>query len=69
MIKSMTGYGRGQAEVGDLSFAVEIKAVNHRYGDVNIRSPRLLSPLETNIKKQVSAEAVQGFGSTVGVDH
>ena len=60
MIKSMTGYGCGQAAVGDLSFSVEIKAVNHRYGDVNIRSPRLLSPLETNIKKQVSAELKRG---------
>ena len=53
MIKSMTGYGCGQAEVEGISFSVEIKAVNHRYGDVNIRSPRLLAPLEGEIKKQV----------------
>ena len=60
MIKSMTGYGRGHAEVEGLSFAVEIKAVNHRYGDVNIRSPRLLAPLESEIKKQVSAVLKRG---------
>ena len=53
MIKSMTGFGRGQAQVDGLSFTVEIKAVNHRYGDVNIKSPRLLVPLESKIKKQV----------------
>ncbi|MEA3363330.1 MAG: YicC/YloC family endoribonuclease [Thermodesulfobacteriota bacterium] len=60
MIKSMTGYGRGQAEIGGLSFSVEIKAVNHRYGDVNIKSPRLLAPLEGDIKKQVSAVLKRG---------
>ncbi len=60
MIKSMTGYGRGQAEIDGLSFSVEIKAVNHRYGDVNIKSPRLLAPLENEIKKQVSAVLKRG---------
>ncbi|SEA65430.1 TIGR00255 family protein [Desulfuromusa kysingii] len=60
MIKSMTGYGRGHAQIDGLSFSVEIKAVNHRYGDVNIKSPRLLSPLETEIKKQVLAVLKRG---------
>jgi len=53
MIKSMTGYGRGQAEIDSLSFVVEIKTVNHRYADVKIKAPRLLAPLENEIKKQV----------------
>ena len=60
MIKSMTGYGRGQAEVDGLSFSVEIKAVNHRYGDVNVKSPRLLAPLESEIKKLVMAVLKRG---------
>ncbi len=60
MIKSMTGYGRGQAQVDGLSFSVEIKAVNHRYGDINIKAPRLLLPLETRIKKQVSGVLKRG---------
>jgi uncharacterized protein (TIGR00255 family) len=60
MIKSMTGYGRGQAQVDGLSFSVEIRAVNHRYGDVNIKAPRLLMPLESQIKKQVSAVLKRG---------
>jgi uncharacterized protein (TIGR00255 family) len=50
----MTGYGRGQAQIDGLSFAVEIKAVNHRYGDISVRAPRLLAPLEVEIKKQVA---------------
>ncbi len=60
MIKSMTGYGRGQAKVDGLSFSVEIKAVNHRYCDINIKSPRLLAPLESEIKKQVSSVLRRG---------
>ncbi|MDA3904118.1 MAG: YicC family protein [Desulfuromusa sp.] len=60
MIKSMTGYGRGQAQVDGLSFSVEIKSVNHRYGDVNIKSPRLLASLEGEIKKQVLAILKRG---------
>jgi len=60
MIKSMTGYGRGQANVDGLSFSVEIRTVNHRYGDVTIKAPRLLMPLEGQIKKVVSAVLKRG---------
>jgi uncharacterized protein (TIGR00255 family) len=60
MIKSMTGYGRGQAAVEGLSFSVEIKSVNHRYGDVNIKAPRMLAAYEHDIKKQVSARLKRG---------
>lgn len=60
MIKSMTGYGRGQAQVDGLSFSVEIRAVNHRYGDISVKAPRLLLPQEAQIKKQVSAILKRG---------
>ena len=60
MIKSMTGYGRGQVQIDGLSFSVEIRAVNHRYGDISIKAPRLLMPLEAQIKKQVSAVLKRG---------
>lgn len=60
MIVSMTGYGRGQAQADGLSFSVEIKAVNHRYGDISIKAPRLLAALENSIKKQVSAVLKRG---------
>jgi len=56
----MTGYGRGRAQVGEIAFSVEVKAVNHRYGDVNIKAPRLLLPYEGEIKKQVSATLKRG---------
>lgn len=60
MIKSMTGYGRGEAEVGGLAFTVEIKAVNHRYADISIKAPRFLAPLETPLKKQVQQVLKRG---------
>ncbi len=60
MIKSMTGYGRGQAETEGFSFAVEIKAVNHRYGDITVKAPRLLAPYESEIKKRVAAVLKRG---------
>lgn len=60
MIKSMTGYGRGQSQRDNFSFTVEIKAVNHRYADINIKAPRLVTPFESQIKKQVGAVLKRG---------
>ena len=60
MIKSMTGYGRGQAQLEGLSFSVEIKTVNHRYGDINIKAPRMLAPFEAELKKRISAVLKRG---------
>ena len=60
MIKSMTGYGKGQAEVQGLALSVEIKSVNHRYGDVMIKAPRTMMSLETDIKKRVSERLKRG---------
>jgi len=50
MIKSMTGFGR--AEIADASrkFTVEIKSVNHRYLDVNIKLPKSLNFFESAIR-------------------
>lgn len=60
MIKSMTGYGKGQAEQEGLSLSVEIKSVNHRYGDVTIKAPRSMMSLEMEIKKSVSEKLKRG---------
>lgn len=50
MIKSMTGYGRYENQQADYKFTVEMKAVNHRYFDVNIRIPKKLSFFESSIR-------------------
>ncbi len=50
MIKSMTGFGRCENHQGDKKFTVEIKAVNHRYFDVNIKMPKKFSFFEAAIR-------------------
>lgn len=53
VLKSMTGFGRGNYEDADFSIAVEMKTVNHRYNEVAIRLPRFLNPLEDRIRKMI----------------
>jgi len=60
MIRSMTGYGRGQGKANGLVFSVELRAVNHRYADINIKAPRLLMPFEAEVKKQVATVLKRG---------
>jgi uncharacterized protein (TIGR00255 family) len=60
MIKSMTGYGKGQGDGEGAALTVEIKSVNHRYGDVTVKAPRFLLPLESEIKKKISARLKRG---------
>lgn len=53
MIKSMTGFGRGESSDGVHSFNVEVKTVNHRYNDIIVRMPKHLLFLEEKIKKYI----------------
>ena len=53
MLKSMTGFGRGEYEDESFSITVEMKTVNHRYNEVAIRLPRFLNPLEDKIRKTI----------------
>lgn len=48
MIKSMTGFGRCEVLKDSRKFTVELKSVNHRYLDVNIRMPKKLNFFETS---------------------
>ena len=50
MINSMTGFGRFEAAEGSRKFTVELKSVNHRYLDLNIKMPRQLNALESGIR-------------------
>ena len=50
MIKSMTGFGRSEITEGQRKFTVELKGVNHRYLDVNIRMPKKLNFFESGIR-------------------
>lgn len=53
MIKSMTGYGRCEVAENSRKFTVEMKAVNHRYLDVNIKLPKTLSFFESSIRSEL----------------
>ena len=50
MIKSMTGFGRCETADQNRKFTVEIKSVNHRYLDVNIKMPKKLNCFESAIR-------------------
>ncbi len=60
MLKSMTGYGTGDAEFMDGFFHVEARAVNHRFLEVSVRTPRWLSALEGNIRQEIKARFQRG---------
>lgn len=60
VLKSMTGFGRGEYLDADHRFTVEIKAVNHRYNEIVIRMPKNLGALEDRIRKTVSSTLVRG---------
>ena len=53
MISSMTGFGRGSAQVGAITATVEMRSVNNRYLDVPVRLPRALSGQETDAQALV----------------
>lgn len=60
MIKSMTGFGRGECVKADRSMTIEMKSVNHRYCDINIRMPRKLIFLENKLKNMIKQELSRG---------
>ena len=60
MIKSMTGYGKAVLNIESRKYQVEIKSVNHRYADINIKMPRTLFGFEEIIKKQINAKIKRG---------
>ena len=53
MIKSMTGFGRCALTEGNRRFTVEMKSVNHRYLDVNIKMPKKLNFFESSIRNEL----------------
>lgn len=60
MIKSMTGYGKAGLSIEKREYQVEIKSVNHRYLDMNIKMPRAISYLEEEVKKTITTYLKRG---------
>ncbi|MDI9493162.1 MAG: YicC/YloC family endoribonuclease [Bacillota bacterium] len=60
MIKSMTGFGRSEYCDGKRNIIVEVRAVNHRYSDINVKMPRRYSFAEERLKSIVREVARRG---------
>ena len=60
MIKSMTGFGRSIYENEGREYLIEIKSVNNRFNDINIKMPRSLNYLEEKIKKEILNSVSRG---------
>ena len=60
MIRSMTGYGRGEIHKSGKKFIVEIRTVNHKYSDTYIKLPRQISFLEEKVRYLVTQYVSRG---------
>ncbi len=60
MVRSMTGFGRGNCNESGKEFTVEIKSVNHRYIDFYIKLPRQIAYLEERVREVVAKSIFRG---------
>lgn len=59
-MRSMTGYGRGECNLHNRRFIVELRAVNHKYNDITVKMPRNLICFEDAVKKILNKEIFRG---------
>jgi uncharacterized protein (TIGR00255 family) len=60
MIRSMTGYGRREVLDGGSHLTIEIRSLNNRFLDIQVKTPRGLAVLETRVKKMVQERFSRG---------
>ena len=60
MIRSMTGFGRGEAASDQARFEVEVRGVNHRFLEIRFRMPEEMSGIEADLRQQVGRVARRG---------
>ena len=60
MLKSMTGFGRYETITNEYKISVEMKAVNHRYLDLNIKMPKKFNYFEASIRTLLKAYLQRG---------
>ena len=48
--RSMTGFGRSKAEIDGRRYTVEVRTVNHRFLDISIKMPKILSKFEASVR-------------------
>lgn len=60
MLRSMTGYGKAESITEECKLIVEMRSVNHRYGEITVKLPRQFMSLEGEIKKRVADRFKRG---------
>ena len=60
MLKSMTGFGRAEQNVGDKTFLVDIKSLNGKQFELQLKMPAILKPFEFEIRRILSEKLVRG---------
>ncbi|MDA9015694.1 YicC family protein [Flavobacteriaceae bacterium] len=60
MIKSMTGYGKKETQWEDKRISIEIRALNSKSADINLRTPSYVRELDTEIRKRLAAKMNRG---------
>ena len=60
MIRSMTGFGRGNYENEGREYLIEVKSVNHKYCDINFRMPKSFSGIENKLRKLIEEYLSRG---------
>ncbi len=60
MLKSMTGFGRAENNVGDKTFLVDIKSLNGKQFELQLRLPSILKPYEFDIRRMLSEKLARG---------
>lgn len=67
MLKSMTAFGRERRNVGGKDITVEIKSVNNRYLDCQVKLPHVYSPLEQRIKQYIQSKGISRGKVDIGI--
>lgn len=60
MLKSMTGFGRSEKSVGDKTFLVDIKSLNGKQFELQLKLPSILKPFEFDIRRMLSGKLIRG---------
>ena len=60
MLKSMTGFGRAEKTIGDKTFFVELKALNGKQLDIQMKLPSMLKPFEFEIRNKLQEKLIRG---------
>ena len=60
MLKSMTGYGRAEQTIGGKTYLVEVKSLNGKQFDLQLKLPSLLKPFEFDIRNMLQEQLIRG---------